>query len=114
MFPGGINPKQMQQAMKRMGIQQQEIDAEEVIIKCSDKEIVIKNPSVARINMMGQKSYQISGNETERDVKREIEISEEDIETVMEQTNCSKEEALAAIKKHNGDLAEAILELKEE
>jgi nascent polypeptide-associated complex subunit alpha len=114
MFPGGINPKQMQQAMKRMGIQQQEIDAEEVIIRCKDKEIVIKEPSVARINMMGQKSYQISGNETERAISREIEISEDDITTVIEQTKCSKEEALAAIKKHNGDLAEAILELQDE
>ncbi|MEM4259627.1 MAG: nascent polypeptide-associated complex protein [Candidatus Woesearchaeota archaeon] len=114
MFPGGINPKQMQQAMKRMGIQQQEIDADEVIIRCPDKEIIIRNPSVARINIMGQKSYQISGNETERAVKREIDIFDEDIETVMKQVNCTKEQAIEAIKRHNGDLASAILELNGE
>jgi len=29
MFPGAINPKQMQTMMKRMGIKMEEIDAEE-------------------------------------------------------------------------------------
>ena len=31
----------MKQAMKRMGIKQEEIDAQQVIIRCEDKEIVI-------------------------------------------------------------------------
>jgi nascent polypeptide-associated complex subunit alpha len=104
-----LNSKQMQQMMKRMGIQQQEIDAEEVIIRTKDKEIVIKNPQVARVNMMGQKTYQIVGEEEER--AREIEISDEDIATVMEQANCDKKTALAAIKEHNGDLAKAIINI---
>jgi len=33
MIPG-INPKKMQQMMKQMGIQQKEINAKQVIIKC--------------------------------------------------------------------------------
>lgn len=110
MFPG-INPRMMKQAMKKMGINQQEIDAEEVIIKTKDKEIIITNPSVSKINMAGQETWQISGEEEERSLK--VEINDEDIKTVMEQTGKSKEECRDAIEKANGDLAEAILSLKE-
>jgi len=110
MYPG-INPSMMKQAMKKLGIKQEEIDAEIVIIKTKDKEIIIENPSVAKIDMQGNETFQISGDISER--AKEIEISEEDIATVIEQTNCSKEEALKAIKETNGDLAEAILKLSE-
>ena len=53
MFPG-MNPREVQKAMKRMGIKQEEIDAELVIIKTADKDLVIKNPHVTKVNMMGQ------------------------------------------------------------
>ena len=39
MLPG-MNPRKMQQMMKKMGIAQQEVDATEVIIKTAEKEIV--------------------------------------------------------------------------
>jgi len=111
MFPG-MNPRQMQQVMKRMGIQQTEIEAKEVIIRTAEKELVFSNPHVAKINMMGQQTYQIVGEPEERALSSEPEISEEDIKTVMEQAGVERKTALAAIKKHKGDLAEAILELK--
>jgi len=106
-----MNPRKLAQAMKKMGMKQVEIDAEEVIIKCSDKEIVITNPSVSKVNMMGQETYQITGNEEER--TRQIDISEEDVKTVMEQTGKNEDECRNAIEESNGDLAEAILKLKE-
>lgn len=105
----GINPRQMQKMMKRMGIQQQEINADVVIIKSKDKETIITNPSVVRVNMMGQDTFQVSGNVTER--APEVEISEDDIETVMSQTQVDKETAEEALKKNQGDLAKTILEL---
>jgi nascent polypeptide-associated complex subunit alpha len=111
MMPG-INPRQMQQAMKRMGIQQVEIDAKEVIIRTEDKELVFTNPQVSKVNMMGQNTYQIVGEPEERELSTTPDISEEDIQTVMEQAGVDKKKALAAIEKHNGDLAEAIMELK--
>ncbi len=111
MIPG-MNPRQMKQAMKRMGVQQEEIDAVEVIIKCSDKEIVISNPQVSKINMMGQKNYQISGEESERSLDNSPEISEDDIETVMQQAEVSREVAEKAIEQANYDLAEAIISLQ--
>ncbi|MBS3172341.1 nascent polypeptide-associated complex protein [Candidatus Woesearchaeota archaeon] len=106
MMPG-MNPKQMNKMMQRMGIRQEEIDAEEVIIKTKEKNIIIKNPSVTKVDMMGQKTFQIMG-----EISEESSISEEDIKTVAEQANVSKEKAKEALKKHNGDLAEAILSLK--
>ncbi len=114
MIPG-MNPRAMKQAMRRLGIQQQEIDATEVIIKTADKELVISNPSVSKVNMMGQETFQISGNVEERAISSESsepEINEEDIKTVMEQAGVSEKEAKEAIKENKGDLAAAIMQLK--
>ena len=108
-----MNPRQMKQAMKRMGIQQQDIEATEVVIKTPEKEIVIKEPQVAKVNMMGQETYQVVGQATERAISSEPEISEDDVKTVMEQTGVDEEKAKGAITKAQGDLASAILSLKE-
>ena len=107
----GMNPRKMQQMMKRMGVQQQDIPAEEVIIRTADKEIVITECQVAKVNMMGQETFQISGNISERDISTMPELSEEDIQTVMDQANVTLEKAKEALEKNNGDIAAAILEL---
>ena len=109
-----MNPRMMRQAMKRMGIQQQEIEATEVIIRTPDKEIVITNPQVSKVNMMGQKTYQIVGEEHERDLSSEPEINDDDIKTVMEQANVDENTARKAIEDNDGDLARAIISLKKE
>ena len=109
MLPG-MNPRQMQSAMKKMGIKQEDIDATEVIIKTADREFYFEKPSVAKVNMMGQNTWQIAGDYEERAIKAEIE--DEDVNTVMEQADCSAEVAREAISRNNGDLAAAILELK--
>lgn len=111
MFPG-MNPREVQKAMKRLGIRQEEIDAEVVIIKTAGKDLVIKNPHVSRVNMMGQDTFQISGDIAEVEKEGNIEINEDDIETVVEQTDCSREDALEALQESSGNLAEAILKLQ--
>ena len=103
-----MNPRDMQKVMKRMGVKQEEINASEVVIKCSDKELVISNPQVLKVNMMGQETFQISGEISER-----TSLNEEDIKTVMEQAGVSREEALKALEESGGDIAEAIISLKE-
>ena len=113
MIPG-MNPRDMQKAMKRLGIKQEEIDATEVIIKTSDKEIIIQNPQVSKVNMMGQETYQVIGQAEEREISSEPEINEDDIKTVMEQTGASEERAKEAIENNNQDLAKAIMALKGE
>jgi len=108
MFPG-LNPKKMQAVMKQMGIAQEDIDASRVIIEKNDGgNIVIENPSVTRIKMQGQETFQIAG-----EIFEESEspfISEEDIKTVIEKTSCTEEQAKKVLES-TGDLAEAILEL---
>ena len=109
----GVNTKQMKQVMKKMGMQQQELDVQEVIFRMGNKDLIIASPSVSKINMMGQETYQVVGEVQERLSDTTPDISEEDIETVMTQVGCSKEEALAAIKTAKGDLAEAIMSFQE-
>lgn len=110
MFPG-LNPKKMQAVMKQMGIAQEEIDAYRVIIEKTDNsKIIIENPSVTKIKMQGQETFQIAGDIYEDQETEELEISEDDIKTVMEKTNCSEEKARQTLEKTK-DLAEAILEL---
>jgi nascent polypeptide-associated complex subunit alpha len=106
---GGLNPKKMQGMMKQLGIAQKEIPAEQVIIKKKDGgETIINNPSVVKINMQGQEMFQISGEVEEK--SKEVGISEEDIKTIVEQTNVSEEVARKTLEE-TGDLAEAILKL---
>ncbi len=113
MIPG-LNPRKMKQAMKRMGIQQQEIDAKEVIIRLEDREIVISNPQVSKVNMLGQETYQVVGEETERSLSSEPDISDEDVKTVVDQTGASEDEARKTLEQTKGDLAEAVMKLKKE
>jgi nascent polypeptide-associated complex subunit alpha len=103
-----IDPKQMERAMKQMGMNVTNIDAEEVIIRTADKDIVISNPQVSRIKVMGQETFQIVGEVSER--PRE-DLSEEDIEMVAEQAGVSREEARDMLRE-TGDIAEAIMRLK--
>lgn len=110
-----MNPKQMQQAMKKLGMKQEDIETIAVIIRTKKEDIIIRNPSVQKINMMGQISYQVAGEEEHRQLEEEEpEIDEEDIKTVMEQTNAKKDAALAALMKNKGDLAAAIIELQKQ
>ena len=108
MFPG-MNPRAMKQAMKNLGMQQVDIEASEVIIKTADKEIIFSNPQVSKINMMGQETWQITGEAHER--TKEM-FTADDVKTVMEQANVTEERAKEALEETNGDLAEAILKLK--
>ena len=108
---GGLDPKKMQAMMKQMGIAQEEIPASRVIIEKTDNtKTIIENPSVTKIRMKGQETFQIVGDISEE--AGEIGVSEEDIQTIVEKTGTSKEKAKETLEK-TGDLAEAILELSE-
>lgn len=112
MIPG-MNPRQMKQMMKQMGIQQVDVEASRVIIETPESRLVIDSPQVAKVNMMGQKTWQVIGEAREEALDTTPEISQEDVNTVIEQTGVSEEEAKAAIEESSGDLAEAILKLQE-
>jgi len=99
-----LNIKQIEKAMKQLGIEAEEIQAEEVIIKGSDRDIVIKNPKVTKIKAKGEESFQIIGK-----VEEKVSIREEDIELVASKAGISKEEAKKILEETKGDLAQAIM-----
>jgi len=118
MMPGGrMNPKQMKAMMKRMGINQEDVeDVEEVVIKTKTKEIVFKDAVVTSVTVQGQKTFQIVGTPQERERKREeVEdergIPQSDIKLVMDQTGCTATEARKALEETAGAPAEAILKI---
>ena len=104
-----LNPKNMQGMLKQLGMKQEDIDAEEVIIKCSDKKLVIKNPSVTKINFHGRDMFQISGDVLENSSANEISL--EDIRTVAEKAKVDEKKAREALEKSEGDIARAIIDL---
>ena len=109
MFRGRIDKRQMERAMRQMGIKTTDLDGvREVVIKLSDKEIVLPNAQVTLTEMQGQRSYQIIGEEFER----KLEVAEEDVKLVMEQAGVGREQAMKALKETSGDIAAAILRLK--
>ena len=110
MFPG-LNPRKLESVMKKMGMNQEEIPSSRVIIEKKDGDkIIIEDPSVTKIKMQGQETFQIAG-----DVKEEsgaVGISKEDIQTIVDKTGVSEKKARETLEK-TGDLAEAILELSD-
>ena len=112
MFPKRFDRRQMERAMRQMGVKLKELEGvREVVIKLADREIVLPNAQVTLTEMAGQRSYQVSGGEFER--KPEFEPSAEDVKLVMEQAGVEREAALGALKETKGDIAEAIVKLKE-
>ena len=110
MIPG-LNQRKVQQMMKQMGIQQVEVDAVSVVIRTPEKELFFESPQVSKVNMMGQETYQVVGSPTIRELST-FEVSEEDIATVVDQTDASEEDARKALEETEGDIAGAILKLK--
>jgi nascent polypeptide-associated complex subunit alpha len=110
MMPG-MNPAQMRKMMQRMGISQVDVPADIVIIRSKNSELVIENPSVTKVNMMGQETYQVTGHAEERSVSTVPDINEDDIKTVMEQAKVDREKAVNALTSTKGDLAKAIMDL---
>jgi len=121
MIPGGrVNPRQMRQAMKRLGIEQEEIDGvEEVVIRTATKEFVIRDPNVTAMTAQGQKIWTVVGEPIVRDradAKKSAPstapaIPDEDVALVAEKAGVSDEEARKALEESGGEPAEAIIRL---
>ena len=106
---GGIDPKKMQQVMKQMGIKQEEVEALRVVVERVDGvKTIIENPSVVKIMMQGQESWQISGEAHDEEASG---FSEEDVRLVIEKTGKSEKEARKALEDADGEVAGAIISL---
>ena len=109
-MPGRMNPRQMNQMMRKLGINVKEIEnVQKVIIQTDSKQYIFDEADVTVMDAQGQKTYQITGKP--RIVEKKEEIPKEDIDLVVEQTGKSTEEAKKALKETKGDIAEAIIKL---
>jgi len=109
MMPG-MNPKKMKQMMKQLGMTMDQLeDVRQVVIYTAKGNYVFEQPEVVSTTMQGMTTYQVSGQPEFQPA--EVQIPEEDIIMVTEQTGASPEDARAALKECNGDIAEAILKL---
>ncbi len=113
--PQGRDAKRM---MQKMGMKIDEIDGvTEVLIRTATREIIIEQPVVTSVVVQGQRMYQVTGGSAhERTPSAEAaqpEVPEEDVNLVVAQTGKTVDEAKAALKESGGDLAEAILRLKQ-
>jgi len=111
MMPGNMNPRQLNQMMRRFGINVKEIEnVKKVIIQTDTKEYVFEKPDVTVMDAPGQTTYQVMGKP--RILDRKEEIPQDDVKLVMEQTGKSEKEAKKALEETKGDIAEAIMKLK--
>jgi len=111
-MPGGRDAARM---MQKMGMKVDEIaNVTQVIIKTESKDIVIEAPSVTLVTIQGQAMYQIAGGRVSEDTPQTAPTAtgEEDAQLVAQQTGRSLVDAKKALLEAGGDLAKAILILK--
>lgn len=113
MIPG-VSPRELKRMLKRMGMDIEELsNVEKVEITLSGKKIVIDKPEVVVIKMKDQRIFQITSSSVREEVVETISLREEDIDFIVSQTGVSREKAREALIKTRGDIAEAILLIKE-
>ncbi|MCK4379912.1 MAG: hypothetical protein KAW51_02160, partial [Candidatus Lokiarchaeota archaeon] len=124
--------RQMRRRMAQQGIDMEPVDATRVIIEGPEKTIIIDQPEIFRMKQAGQEIYQVIGQSeevspenftiesleadidlpSEEDSEMKPMITENDIMLVATQANVDKKEAESVLKDCNGDIAKAILFLK--
>ncbi|MFX0018377.1 MAG: nascent polypeptide-associated complex protein [Candidatus Hermodarchaeota archaeon] len=127
-----LGSRQMRRRMQQQGIDMDQIEATRVIIEGTEKTLVIEQPEVILMKQMGQQIYQVLGEareylpeellveekedtellESSNDIEAKPTITENDIMLVAAQANVDKEEAKAILIECEGDIAKAILQLK--
>jgi nascent polypeptide-associated complex subunit alpha len=130
MIPGlGGDPRAMAAAMKRMGMEVNEIPGvEEVIVRTSRKEYRFLRPAVSVMRVQGMETWQVQGKPTEGPRGGDpiiarlppapappgppVVIPDEDVRMVMDQTGVDELTARKALEDSRGEIAEAIVRLK--
>jgi nascent polypeptide-associated complex subunit alpha len=124
----------MQQMMKQMGIDVDELDVEEVIIRTADEELYFSNADVTKMDARGQETYQVVGSPDTRETgggdAGAIEagdadaaagadgdddggIPDDDVELVAMRAGVPEDQAREALEDADGDLAAAVSALEE-
>jgi nascent polypeptide-associated complex subunit alpha len=127
---GGFDPRKMQQMMDQFGIDLTEIEAEEVVIRTADEELVFTDAEVQKMDAQGQATYQIigspesrprgeggsgEGGDTGSDTGGDAggsAVEPQDVEIVAQRTGVPEDEAREALEATDGDLAAAVERLE--
>lgn len=128
---GGLNPRKMKQMMEQMGIDMEDIDAEEVIIRTPDEELYFTDAEVQLMEAQGQKTYQVVGEPESRERGAESGgeaatddaesedaggddggIPDDDVELVAMRADVGEDAAREALENADGDLAAAVERLE--
>jgi len=126
---GGMNPRKMKQMMEQMGIDMEDIDAQEVIIRTPDEELVFDDAEVQLMEAQGQKTYQVVGEPESRELDSgegsaaaaaddadesdgDSGVDEDDVELVAMRAGVDEDTAREALEANDGDLADAVDELE--
>jgi nascent polypeptide-associated complex subunit alpha len=108
-----MNPREANRMMAKMGMQVQQVeDVTRVVIESASKKIIIDEPEVAIVSVQGQKVYQVGGGRSREELPAAPTI-QDDAKLVAAQAGVSLEEATSALRQSNGDLAQAIILLKQ-
>jgi len=124
----------MRRKMQQQGISMDQIEAKRVIFELEDKTLVLDQPEVFLMKQMGQEIYQVVGSAEEKSLsvladdtsingetmeREEIseedlkpKITEQDIQLVAAQANVTSKEAEVALEQAEGNIAKAIIFLK--
>ncbi len=126
-----MNPRKMKQMMEQMGIDVEEIEASEVIIRTDEGEMVFDQPEVTKMDARGQETYQVLGSpelresgageatEAVADADADADttadegasasgIPDADVEIVAQRADVPAETAREALEATDGDLAAAV------
>ena len=127
---GGMNPRKMKQMMEQMGIDMEDIDAQEVIIRTPEEELVFDDAEVQLMEAQGQKTYQVVGEPESRELgsgqgsaaaeeaddadegDSDSGVDEDDVELVAMRAGVDEDTAREALEANDGDLADAVDELE--
>jgi nascent polypeptide-associated complex subunit alpha len=134
---GGLNPRKMKQMMEQMGIDIEDIEAEEVVIRTPDEDLVFTDADVQLMDAQGQQTYQIVGEPESRSKGEggsggsaggagdsgaddgdtgasgdDGAIPDADVEIVSQRTGASEADAREALEATDGDLAAAVERLE--
>ncbi|MXV60856.1 nascent polypeptide-associated complex protein [Natronorubrum sp. JWXQ-INN-674] len=122
---GGLNPRKMEQMMEQMGIDVEDIEAEEVIIRTDEYDLVFDNAEVTKMDARGQETYQVIGSPEQVESGAAggagggagadddgSAIPDDDVELVATRAGVSEDEAREALEDNDGDLAAAVGDLE--
>lgn len=116
MMPGRMNSREVKRMMAQMGIKSVDMtDVKKVVMEGATKDYVIENPQVMMIEAQGEKYFQISGSMKEVAKQAasspQVQYNDDDIKLVMDQAKVDRSKAIEALKKADGEVAQAIIDL---